>query len=75
MAVKQKKKVNVTNCNILNKLENITKKTNWTLIAPSVATMPFSCDMFSFTTMPTKHILVTMKLRILLVQKKLKEYI
>ena len=53
---KKIKKINATNRNTLNKLEKITNKTNRALIAPSVTNMPFSCDIFSFTTLPTLHI-------------------
>ena len=56
MLLLSKVKKNVTDPNALNKLENITKKTNWTLISPSVAAMPFSCDIFSSTTLPIQHI-------------------
>ena len=37
----KEKKINVTNRNTSNKLENIIKKTNWALIDPSVAVMLF----------------------------------
>ena len=49
MLLLSKVKKNVTDPNTLNKLENITKKTNWALIAPSVAAMPS-------TTLPIQHI-------------------
>ena len=49
----KEKKINVTNRNTLKKLENVTKKINWAFIATSVATMPFSCNIFSFTTLRT----------------------
>ena len=47
------KKINVTNRNTLNKLKNITEKTKWALIAPSVVVLSFSCDIFLSTTLPT----------------------
>ena len=49
----KEKKINVTNHNTLNKLENIKKKPNWVLYAPSVAALLFSCDIFLSTTLPT----------------------